>query len=214
MDDQERIMRYVFPGLAAILVTGIACASVAPQFICWLRGASVVELFAALVSSGGLGFLLAQCYFALDCSRVDYRRWFKERSQLLSVDTKMKHWLGKNCQADRKAAWNCGHYLWKVHVAEEHKGLDRSTGRLAARMAAIGASFLGIAVGSFVWIGVLVYVCVAGRPPSVVGWVTGPVLLGSSLALLWRAHGKLGQTIEDVVAMGLSNLWSERPQRH
>lgn len=84
MDEEQRFMRYVFPGIVTALAVVLALVAADPQLIrrfiqlgIRMPWSSLGWSFAALIGSGGLGFLLAQMYFGLPSwfNIPDHRRF-------------------------------------------------------------------------------------------------------------------------------------------
>ena len=190
-------MRYIFPGVAAALLTAAATALADPRLACWVGGASVAELLAAVPGSGGAGFLLAQAYFACPWSRVDYSDWVNANWERLRRSARELESF--RCPANleklrRQQAWDVVHYLWEELVVASSENLDRAASRLASRMSAIGTILLGSAVGVPTWVFVSVRAFISGHG-SCLGLVIGVLLFAATFWLLGRAHIRVSQTI-------------------
>jgi hypothetical protein len=211
-------MRYVFPGLAATLLTVVAAVFVDRHLLCWVNQSSVAELLAAVLGSGGVGFLLAQVYFACPSSRVNYSDWVNANlEQLRSV----REFADYQRFADlkklgRRQAWDVVHYLWEERVVASSRSLDRSASRLAARMSAIGATLLGVVVGALAWAAVAIHAFVSGHG-SLFGLTIGTLLFAATFWALGRAHLYVSETIKRIVLLRLSQEFpgpkSNQPQR-
>jgi len=203
MDEEERYMRYVFPGLATVLVTGSALALVEPGLFRWAGWSSVAALLTVLVGSGGLGFLLAQAYFAFPWSRLDYGRWLFETKCYRECATDATRDLYKaDWRRDPRRTWALGHHLWKTCVGLESGGLDKSTGRFASRMTAIGATLFGVTLGFFVWVVVVIRASVRGHTPCWFRLVVGILLFTLVIACLLIAFRSVRRILESIIRLG------------
>jgi hypothetical protein len=157
MNDDQRFFRFIIPGFASLTVTGLAFAITFPRVLCYVTQLEPGGWITAIIGSGGLGFLLSQAYFAFPCSVLDYRKWFQHHSPnfLLASFRVDSHWEIKRLwgqaagsgPAAKRDAYNLGTFLWQTLIADREKALNGATSRTASRMAAVGATWLGVALG-------------------------------------------------------------------
>ena len=204
MEEEQRYLRFVLPGLTFPLALTAALALTSPWLVAHLlnwvssnTAASVAAAAGALLSSGGLGFLFAQLYFGLPKARPDHTVTFEEfecpssleqtlgdvwhRASgkakeneslwlrfllLLTADTLSQDWVRKKHQAfvQREHAWDLAHYLWQIRVAPTERQLTRDVARLAARLAALGATGMGLASSFIAWMAWVVFLLAGSEP--------------------------------------------------
>lgn len=225
MNDDQRFFRFIIPGFASLTVTGLAFAITFPRVLCYVTQLEPGGWITAIIGSGGLGFLLSQSYFAFPCSLLDYREWFQHHSPsfLLASFRVESHgeierlWgqAAGSGPAAKRDAYNLGTFLWQTLIADREKALNGATSRTASRMAAVGATWLGVAlgfVGFVVWCGVrwvhaLWFWFLNGFLPA--GACTCRPLLGAAvfivvLAVLWLVHRRLRELNQRLVELGLA----------
>jgi hypothetical protein len=222
MNDDQRFFRFIIPGFASLTVTGLAFAITFPRVLCYVTQLELGGWITAIIGSGGLGFLLSQSYFAFRCSLVDYRQSFNNPS-LVAHFRSMIHWDSSRAsedawdqaKLDKRTAYNLGTFLWQKLIADREKALNGTTSRAASRMAAVGATWLGVALGfvgfvvwcSVRWVHALWFWFLNGFLPA--GACTCRPLLGAAvfivvLAVLWLVHRRLRELNQRLVELGLA----------
>jgi len=221
MDDENQFLRYAVPGIAAVLIflaalvvtlPGVISALLAPDgrigdLRPWTEAVGLA--LAGLVASGGLGFILAQIYFALPSwfNTADHRKALgihRPSSALLHPCQENRSRLA----AHRKARLN-----WSLSVADTHKELEALTNLCARRMASIGATLVGVALAIPVWV-----VAIVRRPcgvpsPTALAVLGGAAVLLVPVGLLWWARRKVRVELEEVVRTGLALAHGKRRAR-
>jgi hypothetical protein len=222
MNDDQRFFRFIIPGFASLTVTGLAFLATFPQLtVCFASQLSVEGWAGVIIGSGGLGFLLSQTYFLCPCSLIDYRKllrdqYFRRLVSGLPEDIRLEiqgEWdqvprAGRRC-TDRWTAYSLGTFLWQKLIADREKALNGATSRTASRMAAVGATWIGVLLGFAFW---LIIVC-GFLPRHTCVW---RVLLSASifvlaLSMLWCVHHNLRTLNQELVRLGLAT-WT--PQRY
>lgn len=227
MSDENQFLRYAVPGIATGLIFVMALLAAVPSVILnWLSAgvardgaASLLDTAALLLSgflaSGGLGFILAQVYFALPSvfNTADHRT-------AVGVPT-LEH-PGRHLLADsrtRLEAHRQARLAWAMHVAERHRDVEALTASSSRRMAAIGTTLAGTVLAGALWLVVLS----SGRlgTPSASGWFGGGAVILATGLLLWRAWHKIRKDLEAIVFAGLadsrhgaSEPLQHKPRRH
>ena len=205
MDEGQIGIRYTLSGVAAATVVIAAFLVAHPgSAASWFQGSDLTKVVAALLGSGGVGFVLAQAYHALPFSSPDYRRVFAEDATSRNAQEIDEADWPRAC-FDKHFAQLLGHYLWQVDVAsgKENKALNRATQRYAARKAAIGTTALGILIGLVVF---LIVLC-RSDGADCVGVVLALTILVLPLLFLCYTHSRMGREHEQIVHWGLKRAW-------
>jgi hypothetical protein len=161
MNDDQQSFRFVIPGFASVTVIALAFAASFPRYVWDAVGHFPVEAWVGIaIGSGALGFLLSQAYFASQYSLLDYQEFFQTETSsnrllpmLRDNDRRYVDSLFAQARRDRRAAYDLGTFLWQKLVADDDKALNTATSRAAARTAAIGATWIGVAVGFVIFLG-------------------------------------------------------------
>jgi len=121
----------------------------------------------------------------------------------------------------REHAWDLAHFLWQVWVAPKEHALTRDVSRLAARLAALGTTVVGLGAALVGWIGWILYVLVRSEPHT---WLPDGqaelCVLGAAIALvlvflipmflLLRSLRRLKRYHTLAIHAGLVRRWPER----
>lgn len=212
MSDENQFLRYAVPGIATGLVFFAALfLSVPDTVLGWLdtgvasQGASSLLDAAALLltsffASGGLGFILAQAYFALPSvfNTADHRTAMR-----VSIPTH-SGWHPLAASRTRLEAHRAARLAWAMYVAERHRDVEALTASCSRRMAAIGATLTGTVFAGILWLAVLSSGWIGAA--SVAGWLRGGATVLVSGLLLWRAWHKIRKDLEGIVAAGLADV--------
>jgi hypothetical protein len=205
MDEEQRFLRYVFPGLGAVLAAIGAISLVNCRFWMWLSSASTTDWLGVVVGSGGAGFLLAQIYFAFPYARVDHSGWLDRNRQSLDKRRELGDCLGPESRTlSRAQAWRVTHYLWEEYVAHANPALNAAVSRHASRMSAVGTAIVGFLLGFATWIVVLAGAGAPGPAPSACLIALGAALFIIPLIALTVTFCRVERTIRTVVELGLS----------
>lgn len=209
MGDENQFLRYAVPGIAVGLIFLLAlCASAPAQTLAWLRmcnapggSTSLLNLVGLLLTgflaSGGLGFILAQVYFALPS-------WFNTADHRAVVGMqvpadKKPHPLDHN--RSRLEAHRRTRLAWAISAGERPKEVEMLTTLCARRMAAVGTTLVGNVLAGVLWL-VVLSARALGRPPAV-GWFCGGLVILVPGMLLWRTWHKIRKDLEGIVKAGL-----------
>jgi len=171
MEEARRVMRYVLPGLATLLLFVLACLVTIPNEtgdkLAKLGGsdgfaAAVVTILAA----GGLGYLWASLYHAVGwaCRRFSYLRLDnhsafeflieKEKLTAALVYGNTKPAIPSDVRADPRIAWALMNAMWWMRNSEK-KVLYRATERgnpLVDVLHGIGALVVGASLTMVGWL--------------------------------------------------------------
>jgi hypothetical protein len=211
VSDENQFLRYAVPGIATGLIFAMALlASVPTAILNWLSAgvakdgaAPLLDTAALLLSgflaSGGLGFILAQVYFALPSV-------FNTADHRAAVGVHTPAHPGWDLPADsrtRLKAHRQARFAWAMYVAERHRDVEALTASSSRRMAAIGTTLAGTVLAGVLWLVVLS----SGRlgTPSAAGWFGGGAVILVTGLLLWRTWHKIRKDLEEVVFAGLAN---------
>jgi len=230
MNDDQQSFRFVIPGFASVTVIALAFAASFPRYVWDAVGHFPVEAWVGIaIGSGALGFLLSQAYFASQYSLLDYQEFFQTETSsnrllpmLRDNDRRYVDSLFAQARRDRRAAYDLGTFLWQKLVADDDKALNTATSRAAARTAAIGATWIGVAVGFVIFLGWSGVLCghamwlfiLRGSPPCLTCcWrpLPGTVIFTLALAFLGLAHRRLCKLNQRLVLLGLAARELPRP---
>lgn len=223
MNDDQQSFRFVIPGFASVTVIALAFAASFPRHVCGAVGSLPIGAWVGIaVGSGALGFLLAQAYFAFPYSLLDYRKFLETEEGRAVISTvlpgtnpKCIDELLAHASNDRRVAYDLGTFLWQELVADHDKALNGATSRAAARTAAVGATWIGVALGFVVFLGWSGALCghamrlliLRGFPPCLTCcWrpLPGTAIFVCVLVFLGLAHGRLRELNQRLVLLGLA----------
>jgi len=176
MDEPKRFVRYVLPGLAATLELCLLLFILEP---CWMfnfvssqfskeKGLGVA--LAVLVASGGLGFMLANLYYAVLWCPLFNLRWFSScaidhRRAVCEADaegiiclvqqTAEEKYRGVEIRVEpgrisRKEAWRIVTALWHARIGSSVmlKKANARTDTLTSAVHGLGTLLLGTAIAA------------------------------------------------------------------
>ena len=220
-------LRFVVSGLAVLGVSLVALALAKPSI---LRSDCIEGLsgLVVLVASGGVGFLLAQVYFALPSLSVpDYTSTIKHlatgprnakwaggiTSEMWEDATKGRSKASRILGCDRPSAQSIAHVIWKRTIAESQEPLDALTSSLASRKAAVGATLVGTVSLLVLWYPTFLVLVEAGiLDEGAIRQILVPIAVFASASLpLVLVHSRQMRELTNVVNGALSQIC--RPTR-
>lgn len=198
MNEFQRFMRYVLPGLATLFMfVFFTCFSDQQLLLEWVGrlskasgGSSLGVGVTAFLVSGALGYILSALYWALVWWKPIAKRLMNQFRDLLGQVEEKIEIIGVDDEVirlskiDERGAWEII-ALWAVGYEEENKraaGQSRLQSRLVNINHSYGTTFVGMFIALIFWIVLQAKKCALFNDGSVDGWYT---LLIIGLTLAW-----------------------------
>jgi len=196
MNEVQRYLRYTIPGLVFFLVLLMALMISDTSWILSTLGSVIASGGVGLgvlilLASVGLGYLLAQVYFALYWTRalgrycaIDHLSLLKKleengKIEILDADEKILHLedLSKSRACQKRHAWVLHNlFFWSLgKLSDEQKRLKDWIDRLADFTHSLGTTIIGLFLAGIAW--AVVHACIDTSAPWKLTTVIIPIVV-------------------------------------